>query len=35
MIGVGGYTRPPTDDGTVEIGYAIALASRNRGYARG
>lgn len=33
MIGWGGYKGAPTDDGEVEIGYAIAPAFRGRGLA--
>ena len=33
LIGSGGYKGKPTADGTVEIGYEIALDYRNRGLA--
>ncbi|GAB4350164.1 MAG: GNAT family N-acetyltransferase [Flammeovirgaceae bacterium] len=33
LIGSGGYKGKPTTDGTVEIGYEIAPAYRNRGLA--
>lgn len=33
LIGVAGYVTPPTDDGVVEIGYAIAAEHQRRGYA--
>lgn len=33
LIGVGGYKGAPDDTGSVEIGYGIAVAFRNKGYA--
>jgi RimJ/RimL family protein N-acetyltransferase len=33
LIGVGGYKGAPDDVGSVEIGYGIAVAFRNKGYA--
>lgn len=33
LIGSGGYKGKPTTDGTVELGYEIAVADRNRGLA--
>lgn len=33
LIGLGGYKGQPNDSGTVEIGYEIAPAYRNRGLA--
>lgn len=33
LIGIGGYQGKPTNNGTVEIGYEIALNYRNRGFA--
>lgn len=33
LIGTGGYKGPPSDDGTVEIGYGIVSDSRRQGYA--
>ena len=33
MIGSAGYKGPPTQDGTVEIGYDIVSDHRRRGYA--
>lgn len=33
LIGVGGYKGAPNDVGSVEIGYGIAHAYRNKGYA--
>jgi RimJ/RimL family protein N-acetyltransferase len=33
LIGSGGYKGPPSDDGTVEIGYGIVSDRRLRGYA--
>ena len=33
LIGIAGYVRPPTGDGVVEIGYAIASEHQRRGYA--
>ncbi|HTP75387.1 MAG TPA: GNAT family protein [Rhizomicrobium sp.] len=35
VVGLCGYKQPPTDDGTVEIGYGIASGRRDRGYASG
>lgn len=33
LVGVAGYTGPPTAEGRVEIGYAIASEHQRRGYA--
>jgi RimJ/RimL family protein N-acetyltransferase len=33
LIGLGGYKGPPTEDGSVELGYAIAPAYRQKGLA--
>ncbi|HEX9794898.1 MAG TPA: GNAT family N-acetyltransferase [Planctomycetota bacterium] len=33
LIGSAGYKGPPTEDGTVEIGYGIVFDQRRRGYA--
>lgn len=33
LVGFGGFKGPPTDDGDVEIGYAIAPARQGRGLA--
>jgi len=33
LVGIAGYVNPPTDDGVVEIGYAIAAEYQRRGYA--
>jgi ribosomal-protein-alanine N-acetyltransferase len=33
LIGDGGFKGPPDVDGTVEIGYSVLQAHRNRGYA--
>jgi RimJ/RimL family protein N-acetyltransferase len=33
LLGVAGYAGPPTTDGTVEIGYAIASEHQRHGYA--
>ena len=33
VIGSAGYKGPPTEDGTVEIGYGIASEHHRRGYA--
>lgn len=33
LIGIAGYVAPPTRDGVVEIGYAIAAEHQRRGYA--
>jgi RimJ/RimL family protein N-acetyltransferase len=33
LIGIAGYVNPPTFDGVVEIGYAIAAEHHRRGYA--
>lgn len=33
LVGVAGYTGPPTPEGRVEIGYAIASEHQRRGYA--
>ena len=33
LIGVAGFVSPPTSDGVVEIGYAIAAEHQRRGYA--
>jgi len=33
LLGVAGFTGPPTVDGKVEIGYAIASEHQRRGYA--
>lgn len=33
LVGVAGYVGPPTAEGTVEIGYAIAEEHQRRGYA--
>ena len=33
VIGYGGYKGPPTDDGTVEVGYAIVGDYQRQGYA--
>jgi RimJ/RimL family protein N-acetyltransferase len=33
LIGTGGYKGPPTEDGTVEIGYTIASEFQRQGYA--
>jgi len=33
LVGVAGYTAPPTTEGEVEIGYAIAAEHRRCGYA--
>ena len=33
LVGVAGYTGPPTAEGRVEIGYAIAPEHQGRGYA--
>ncbi len=32
LIGSGGYKGPPSDDGTVEVGYGIVSDRRRRGY---
>ena len=33
LVGSGGYKGPPSDDGTVEVGYAIVSDRQRRGYA--
>ena len=33
IVGLCGYKHPPRPDGSVEIGFGIAVARRNRGYA--
>ena len=33
LIGSGGYKGPPSNDGTVEVGYGIVSDRRRRGYA--
>jgi [ribosomal protein S5]-alanine N-acetyltransferase len=33
LIGIAGYVSPPTLDGVIEIGYAIATEHQRRGYA--
>jgi len=33
LVGSGGYKGPPSDDGTVEIGYGIVSDHQRRGYA--
>jgi [ribosomal protein S5]-alanine N-acetyltransferase len=33
LIGTAGYKGPPTEDGTVEVGYGIVTDHRRRGYA--
>ena len=33
VVGFGGFTGPPDEEGRVEIGYSIAPARRGRGYA--
>jgi RimJ/RimL family protein N-acetyltransferase len=33
LIGTGGYKGPPTEDGTVEIGYTVASEYQRQGYA--
>jgi RimJ/RimL family protein N-acetyltransferase len=33
LVGVAGYAGPPTADGQVEVGYAIAAEHQRRGYA--
>jgi [ribosomal protein S5]-alanine N-acetyltransferase len=33
IIGIAGYKGPPTDDGTVEIGYSILAQYQRNGYA--
>lgn len=33
LIGVAGYAGPPTEEGIIEIGYAIATEYQRRGYA--
>jgi len=33
LVGIAGYFGPPSDDGTVEIGYAIIPSAQRRGYA--
>ena len=33
LVGIAGYTGPPTAEGRVEIGYAIASEHQRRGYA--
>jgi ribosomal-protein-alanine N-acetyltransferase len=33
LVGVGGFKGPPSDDGTVEIGYSIVSDYQRRGYA--
>ncbi len=33
LVGVAGYAGPPSSDGAVEIGYAIAEEHQRRGYA--
>jgi ribosomal-protein-alanine N-acetyltransferase len=33
LVGVAGYVGPPTRDGVVEIGYAIAVEFQRQGYA--
>jgi ribosomal-protein-alanine N-acetyltransferase len=33
LLGVAGYVGPPTVDGAVELGYAIAEEHQRRGYA--
>jgi RimJ/RimL family protein N-acetyltransferase len=33
LIGTAGYKGPPSDDGTVEVGYAIVSDHQRRGYA--
>ena len=34
VIGLGGFTGPPSEDGMVEIAYGIAPGYQNRGHAR-
>jgi RimJ/RimL family protein N-acetyltransferase len=34
VVGAGGYKGSPDDTGTVEIGYAVIVERRRRGYAR-
>ena len=33
LIGSGGYTGPPSTDGTVEVGYAVVTQHQRKGYA--
>jgi ribosomal-protein-alanine N-acetyltransferase len=33
LVGSGGYKGPPTEDGTVEVGYGIVSDHQRRGYA--
>lgn len=33
LVGVGGYKGPPTEDGTVEIGYSVGESAQRKGYA--
>src|SRR5205085_10140839 len=33
LVGVAGYAAPPTEDGVIEVGYAIAMEYQRRGYA--
>src|SRR5262249_2692644 len=33
LVASGGYVGPPSEDGTVEIGYSVASEWRGRGYA--
>jgi RimJ/RimL family protein N-acetyltransferase len=34
VVGLGGFTGPPGDTGTVEVGYSVAPAHQGRGHAR-